>query len=77
MLLPLIGKKINVVCHLGFATLVVGDRQIGVGGFFILLAHHQPRKVLDFGFSLGIVSVILFPLPLAAKLYLVSLSGPV
>ena len=50
MLLTLIRKKINVACHLGFATLVVGDGQIGAGGFFILLAHRRPRKVLDFGF---------------------------
>ena len=53
MLLTLIRKKIKVAYHLGFATLVVGDGQIGAGGFFILLAHRRPRKVLDFGFQFG------------------------
>ena len=53
MLLPLIQKKINIARHLGFATLVVGDGQKGGGGFFVLLAHRWPRKVLCFGFQFG------------------------
>lgn len=75
MLLPLIGKKINVVCHLGFATLVVGDGQIGAGGFFILPGSPSSLGKSWIWFQFG--DCLRLPLPLAAKLYLVSLSGPV